>query len=222
MSKETEVGQSASGSDRSPLTASQMDPDNNEYATPPEIWRPLSRAVDGFDVDPASGAESTPIAPTRYTKEDDGLSQAWHGDVWLNPPWSTNGDGSAKEQWLKKARNEANRDAVNRVVTIAPSDTGAHWFHEHVLAADAVCFVGPGRIPFQGADRNPSFALVIAVYGPVDDELADALKSLGEVMRGRSIYEPAPQSSLVAATDGGNSRGADTGTDQNTSMEGSQ
>ena len=27
-----------------------MDPDNNEYATPPEIWRPLSRAVGGFDL----------------------------------------------------------------------------------------------------------------------------------------------------------------------------
>ena len=51
-----------------------MDPDNNEYATPPEIWRPLSRAVGGFDLDAASGAESTPIAPDRLTKEDDGLS----------------------------------------------------------------------------------------------------------------------------------------------------
>lgn len=202
------------GIDRSPLTASQMDPDNNEYATPSRIWRPLSRAVDGFDVDPASGAESTPIASTRFTKEDDGLSKAWHGDVWLNPPWSTNGYGSAKERWLKKARNEANRDAVDRVVTIIPSDTGAHWFHEHVLAADTVCFVGPGRIPFEGGDRNPSFALVIAVYGPVDDELADALDSLGEVVRGRSIYDPVPQTSLVAATDGGNVRKQSTDTDR--------
>lgn len=183
-----------------------MDPENNEYATPPKIWRPLSRAVDGFDVDPASGAESVPIAPTRFTKEDDGLAKAWHGDVWLNPPWSTNGNGSAKEDWLRKARSEANRDAVDRVVVIIPSDTGAHWFHEHVLSADAVCFVGPGRIPFEGGDRNPSFALLIAVFGPVDDDLADALDSFGAVVRGRSIYNPVPQTSLVAATDGGNNR----------------
>jgi phage N-6-adenine-methyltransferase len=179
-----------------------MDPDNDEYATPPKIWRPLARAVDGFDTDPASGAESTPIASTRYTKEDDGLSKAWHGDVWLNPPWSTNGDGSAKERWLTKARSEAKRAAVNRVVVLIPAETSAHWFHEHVLAADAVCFVGPGRIPFQGEDRNPSFALTIAVFGPVDDGLADALDSLGAVVRGRSLYEPAPQATLTENTAG--------------------
>ena len=184
-----------------------MDPENNEHATPPKIWRPIARAVDGFDVDPASGAESTPIASTRFTKEDDGLSKAWHGDVWLNPPWSTNGNGSAKEQWLAKARSEANRDAVDRVVVIIPSDTGAHWFHEHVLAADAVCFVGPGRIPFEGGGRNPSFALVMAVFGDVDDELADALNSLGEVVRGRSIYNPVPQTALPTATDGAEAGG---------------
>jgi phage N-6-adenine-methyltransferase len=180
-----------------------MDPDNDEFATPPKLWRPLARAVDGFDTDPASGAESTPIASTRYTKADDGLSKAWHGDVWLNPPWSTNGNGSAKERWLTKARSEANRTAVDRVVVITPSDTGAHWFHEHVLAADAVCFVGPGRIPFEGEDRNPSFALAIAVFGPVDDVLADALDSLGAVVRGRSLYEPTPQATLNQNAAGG-------------------
>jgi phage N-6-adenine-methyltransferase len=189
-------------SEQSPLTAAAMDPDNDEFATPPKIWRPLARAVDGFDTDPASGAEPTPIASTRYTKADDGLSKAWHGDVWLNPPWSTNGNGSAKERWLTKARNEAKRAAVDRVVVIIPSETSAHWFHEHVLAADAVCFVGPGRIPFQGEDRNPSFALVIAVFGPVDDRLADVLDSLGAVVRGRSIYESAPQATLGANSTG--------------------
>jgi len=192
--------------EQSPLTAAAMDPDNDEFATPPKLWRPLARAVDGFDTDPASGAESTPIASTRYTKADNGLSKAWHGDVWLNPPWSTNGNGSAKERWLTKARSEAKRAAVDRVVVIIPSDTGAHWFHEHVLAANAVCFVGPGRIPFEGEDRNPSFALVIAVFGPVDESIADALDSLGAVVRGRSLYEPAPQATLGQDTVGGTQR----------------
>ncbi|ELY68869.1 DNA N-6-adenine-methyltransferase [Natrinema versiforme] len=189
----------------SPLTSASMDPENNEYATPPKIWRPIDRAVDGFDLDPASGAESSPIAETRYTKADDGLSKAWFGNVWLNPPWSTNGNGNAKHRWLQKARSEAARDAVDRVVVLIPSDTGAHWFHDHVLEADAVCFVGPGRIPFEGVgvDRNPSFALVIAVFGPVDDELADALHTFGAVMRGREMYEPLQQATPPTATDGG-------------------
>lgn len=174
----------------------RQEADDDEYATPPEIWRPLARAVGGFDVDPASGAEPTPIAETRYTRADDGLSQAWTGNVFLNPPWSTNGDGSAKHQWLRKARNEAKRDAVEVVIVLLPCDTSAHWFHGHVLAAPVVCLVGPGRIPFVGGDRNPSFELVIAAFGDPSRDLVEALDGLGAVIEGRAVYDPNPQSTL--------------------------
>jgi hypothetical protein len=184
------------------LRGHETDPDDNEYATPGEIWRPLARAVGGFDVDPASGAEPTPIATTRYTKEDDGLRQAWKGWVWLNPPWSSSGDGSAKDEWLRKARREAVRDSVDGVVVLLPAETSAHWFHDHVLAASAVCLVGPGRIPFVGEDRNPSFATLLCVFGDVPRDLADALESLGALIRGRRVVESRPQSTLPTDRDG--------------------
>lgn len=38
-----------------------------EWGTPEWIWRPLSEALDGFDLDPASGAEPKPIAARRFT-----------------------------------------------------------------------------------------------------------------------------------------------------------
>lgn len=210
-----DADQSNSGMEHSgTLHAHQQDPDDNEYATPPEIWRPLGRAVGGFDVDAASGAESTPIASTRFTKEDDGLSKAWHGWVFLNPPWSSNGDGSAKMRWLKKARAQASRDAVDGVVVLLPVDTSAHWFHDHILAASVVCFVGPGRISFEGEDRNPSFELLIAVYGDVPDDLVDALDTLGAVIRGRTVFDPVPQTALVTATDDGNNRPQGPGVDR--------
>lgn len=185
-----------------PMMQAEQDPASNEYATPPKLWRPLARAVDGFDVDPCSGAESTPIAETRYTQDDDGLRQAWHGDVFVNPPWSSNGDASAKEQWLSKCRAEANRDAIDSVVVLLPSDTSAGWFHEHVMAAEIVCFYGPGRLSFVGEDRNPSFGLIVAVYGDDADAYRDVLASKGVVLSGREVYEPTLQASLV--TDGGN------------------
>lgn len=172
----------------------------DEFATPPRLWRPLADAVDGFDLDPASGAEASPIADTRFTKADDGLAKTWFGDVFVNPPWSTNGDGSAKHEWLKKARNEAARDAVDSVTVLLPCDTSAHWFHDHVLAAEAVCLVGPGRIPFVGENRNPSFELVIAAFGDVPDSLIGALGGFGAVIRGREVVERTKQTTLA---DGG-------------------
>lgn len=193
--------QLAGAIDRSgPLMGHRQDPEDDEYATPGKLWRPLSNAVGGFDLDPASGAESTPIAPNRYTKEDDGLTKAWHGWVFVNPPWSTNGDGSAKDRWLRKARGEANRDDVDGVVLLLPVSSSAHWFHDHVLNAEVVCFVGPGRIPFEGGDRNPSFEMLIAVFGSAPDDLVDALDSLGAVIRGREVYDPRPQSKLAGGS----------------------
>lgn len=174
----------------------KQDENDNEYATPKSLWRPLSRAVDGFDVDPCSGAETTPIAPTRYTEEDDGLLQAWHGDVFVNPPWSSNGDGSAKKEWLRKCQNEANRDDVDTVTVILPASTSAHWFHDHMLSASTICFVGPGRIPFEGEDRNPSFELLIGVFGDVPDAMVEALHEFGAVIEGRELYDPQPQQRL--------------------------
>lgn len=180
-----------------PLDGHRQSPGDDEYATPGRIWRPLARAVGGFDVDPASGAEPTPIAPTRYTEADDGLTKAWHGWVWLNPPWSSEGDGSTKAHWLQKARNEANRDAVDGVVVLVPADTSAHWFHDHVAAADVFCLVGPGRIPFAGEDRNPSFALAIAVFGAAPDALVATLQQFGIVVRGGRVVEETVQVALA-------------------------
>lgn len=176
-----------------PMMQAEQDPAKNDYATPPELWRRLAGPVDGFDLDPCSGAESTPIAPTRFTKEENGLEQPWHGDVFANIPWSSNGDASAKEKWLSKCRAEAKRDAVDSVVVLLPSDTSAGWFHEHVLAAEVVCFYGPGRLSFEGADRNPSFGLLIPVYGDDADAYRDVLSSIGAVIDGREVYQPTTQ-----------------------------
>jgi len=187
-----------------PMMQAEQDPSDNEYGTPPDLWRRLAEPVDGFDVDPCSGAESTPIAPIRFTKEDDGLRQAWHGDVFVNPPWSSNGDASAKEQWLSKCRAEAKRDTVDSVIVLLPSDTSAGWFHEHVLAAEIVCFYGPGRLSFVGGDKNPSFGLIIAVYGDEAEAYRDVLDSRGVVIEGRTVYQPTAQTTLTV-TDGGQS-----------------
>jgi DNA N-6-adenine-methyltransferase (Dam). len=58
------------------FTSSETD----EWATPPAFVRPLADAVGGFDLDPAAGAENSPIAEHAFTEADDGLAKPWFGD----------------------------------------------------------------------------------------------------------------------------------------------
>lgn len=184
---------------------------SDEYATPPSLWRPLARAVGGFDLDPASGAESTPIAETRFTKEDDGLARAWFGNVWLNPPFGDpSGTGrSARETWLRKARAEAERDDVDLVTVLLPVDTSTDWFHRHVLDADTICFLS-SRPQFEGESVHTGFACHIAVFGETPEELVDVLETMGAVFRGREYVRSTVQDTLVSVDEERTGRSVDT------------
>ena len=58
---------------------------SDEWYTPQ--W--LVERLGPFDTDPCSPMEPPYIiAPLAYNKEQDGLSNAWRGTVWLNPPYS--------------------------------------------------------------------------------------------------------------------------------------
>jgi phage N-6-adenine-methyltransferase len=177
------------------------DGSSDEYATPPWLWRKVARPLDGFDVDPASGAESTPIAETRYTVDENGLEQSWEGGIWLNPPFGDKSSfaESKREDWLVKARQEVNRDEVRTVTVLLPVDTSTSWFHEHVVEASIICFLN-GRIEFEGekaeATGNTSFASSLAVFGDPPEELANVLEDIGAVFRGREFHRSTVQTTL--------------------------
>jgi hypothetical protein len=61
-----------------------------EWYTPPEYIEAARLAMGSIDCDPASSdiANQTVCATVYYTKQQDGLSQVWNGNVWLNPPYS--------------------------------------------------------------------------------------------------------------------------------------
>lgn len=148
--------------------------DSDQWATPRRVIETLEQPLDGFDVDPASGAEDEPIAPTRYTVEDDGLAQSWHGDVWLNPPYSDPGP------WLEKAREEIEEGDAEIVVALIKGDTSTSWYHRHAVEADFTCFVD-GRLKFEGASSQAAFPSHILVYYD-DDAVEWSGSRLGDLL----------------------------------------
>jgi hypothetical protein len=149
--------------------------DNDSVATSPELWRPLDRHLDGFDLDPAAGCEPTPIAEERYTAEDDGLSSPWFGTVWLNPPFSE------KMPWYRRLATQCEIGNVNRAAAVAAIDLSTDWFHDHFSTADIILFLN-GRDWYIGHGDSPSFSTMIGLWNPTPDAIEWA-KTMGTVAR---------------------------------------
>ena len=67
--------------------AEQTELTSDDYYTPKWIFDALGIV---FDIDVASPPHGPPNTPCRkyFTQKDDGLTQNWHGSVFLNPPFS--------------------------------------------------------------------------------------------------------------------------------------
>ena len=114
--------------------ASRTEATRDDWMTPKGIVDSLGV----FDLDPcASSLDPTRLATAGFTEAMDGLTQVWHGRVWLNPPY-----GDATREWIKKLARHPNG------IALIPPRVGSKWFHKEVLeTCDAVLFL-KGRIAF--------------------------------------------------------------------------
>lgn len=169
-----------------------VDSETDEWATPPAFLRPLARAVGGFSLDAAAGAEESPIAPETFSLEngEDGLAESWHGKVWCNPPYSE------KDDWTEKAWKESTRDEVEFVLLLLSVDTSSDRFHTYVPRADYVYLHGE-RLSFGDATDDAPFQSVLYVFGePPDALLRVLLKKKGMLLDPEAIVEETRQAAL--------------------------
>lgn len=114
----------------------------DEWLTPPAILQ----ALGPFDLDPCAAVDRPwPTARHHFTIQDDGLSKAWQGRVWLNPPY-----GSQTGKWLDRLADHGNGVAL----IFARTDT--RMFFAYVWGrAQAVHFLR-GRLTFWNVDGTPA------------------------------------------------------------------
>jgi hypothetical protein len=114
--------------------------DSVEWYTPPEIFTALELT---FDLDPCSPlAGPVPWIPAErfITADDDGLSSAWNGRAWLNPPY-----GPETAVWLARLAEHG------QGVALVPARTDTRWFHATAPLASGICFLA-GRPHFYRPD----------------------------------------------------------------------
>lgn len=123
--------------------------DSYEWYTPTEYIEAARRVMGSIDLDPATSeqAQAAIMAGEYYTKDNDGLSYPWFGNVWLNPPYNM----PLIEQFVDRIIGEYERGTVTSAIVLTNNSTDTGWFHK--LAQYPFCLTR-GRIQFWNGDER--------------------------------------------------------------------
>lgn len=150
-----------------------------------------------FSLDPASGAEPTPVAAQRYTKSDDGLTQSWRGphvkSIYLNPPYSNPAPFLKR---LEQSVDPNDPQAATIGIALTKSDTSTKWFQNHIAPkATVVCFLND-RLSFHGENNDAAFPNVLSIFGTPPQSLLSTLSELGTAYTQSELTSAATQQRL--------------------------
>ena len=103
-----------------------------------------------IDLDPASCelANSVVKAKRYFTIEDDGLSKAWTGRIFLNPPYNK----GVLVRFINKLCDEIAAGHCAEAILITRASTDTLWFKKLVASGAMVCF--PRRVHFWSHAEN--------------------------------------------------------------------
>lgn len=188
---------------RIPIADQQM---SNEWYTPAKYIEAARTVMGSIDLDPASCelANQTVKATRYYTQEDDGLSKAWYGNVWLNPPYShpaasrqvnVNGGGlkGYTGYFMSKFIEEYAKGHVNQAVICVNADTTRTWFKP--LWDGIICFAHH-QIQFDLPDRTQRhhfYSTVFAYFGWNEQRFIDVFSQFGRIAKAVDVPVAKPR-----------------------------
>lgn len=146
-----------------------------EHYTPKEIITATLSIFGSIYLDPCSNSKTSPNVPAtkHYTKEDDGLTQFWEGNVYMNPPY-----GRGIEDWVRKLVEAYEAQDVEQAIALLPARPDTQWWQ--TLRNFPCCFI-TGRLKFIGNDDPAPFPSAVFYLGTDMQAFYEAFSSFGDI-----------------------------------------
>jgi ParB family chromosome partitioning protein len=128
----------------------------SEWYTPSQFIESARAVMGSIDTDPASSDIANKVvgASEYFTKEMDGLSRKWRGNVWMNPPYAQPLIGQFAEAISQKLES----GEIDQAIILVNNATETQWFQRMAGVASAVCFP-KSRIKFLDPSGKPGAPL---------------------------------------------------------------
>lgn len=158
-----------------------QDSGDTEYYTPIFIIEAARRLFGGvIDLDPFSSEEANRRvkAVTYFTKEQDGLLQSWHGNVWMNHPFSR----AMNKPCVEKLVTHYLQGKVRQALCITFAATSEQWFQP--LFQFPQCFLCPRtnyHLPDGTLKKGVTKGSVVTYLGTNREAFIREFKSLGAI-----------------------------------------
>ena len=167
--------------DEQPKTAKS----NNEWYTPSKYIEAARQVMGTIDLDPASCelANQTVKASRYYTKEDNGLSKEWYGNVWCNPPYGRMYKDTGTAAFVAKSLDEYAKGNIEQVIVLTMVGMYARWFFR--LLQYPICFLEqkPLFCLPDGTITKHGFAACCTYIGPHEDKFVQHFSQFGTIAR---------------------------------------
>lgn len=159
---------------------------SNEWYTPAKYIEAAREVMGSIDLDPASCelANQTVRAAHYYSKEDDGLSKAWYGNVWLNPPYGKRDGRSYITLFVRKLIHEFKAGNIRQAVLLTTCRTDSAWFkllwdYPLCFASHYVTFHRPDNLP----DTRHMSGSVFVYLGPHEQKFVSTFSQFGRIAK---------------------------------------
>lgn len=128
----------------------QVGEQSDEWYTPASVIDRVHEVLGDIDLDPTSNeyANRYVKAKTIFTKEDSCLDHNWHGNIFMNPPFSR----GLIDKCTAKFKEEWNEGRITAGIVLVNSCTDTKWFQN--LSGGTVAFT-VGRLGFYQPGGDP-------------------------------------------------------------------